>query len=82
MFLHPDGTAWLGIEAPVPGLTAHSFDLDRRICEAIVRDALEMGAPCFVADIEAPSPEGTTPVYANFAALGFRKLYLRSHYRL
>jgi hypothetical protein len=28
MYLHTDGMAWLGIDAPVPGLMAPSYDLD------------------------------------------------------
>jgi hypothetical protein len=82
MYLHADGMAWLGIEAPVPGVMAPSFELDRRICREIVRDGLELGAKCFVADIEAPSAEMNTLAYAAFDSLGFRKLYLRRHYRV
>jgi len=81
MYLGPSGFAWLGIEAPVPGLMAASFSLDQRLVERIVRDGLKLGAKGFVADIEAPHPEGKTPAYERFGALGFRRMYLRGHWR-
>lgn len=80
MYIHPDGMAWLGVEAPVPGVMAPSYDLDLQLCQTIVRDGLTLGARYFVADIEAPSPQMETPAYHNFAALGFKRPYFRSHY--
>jgi hypothetical protein len=80
MYLHSDGMAWLGIDAPVPGLMAPSYELDLRLCRRIVQDGLALGAKHFVADIEAPSAEMNTPAYAGFGSLGFRKLYFRSHH--
>jgi hypothetical protein len=80
MYLHPNGVAWLGVEAPVPGIMAPSYDLDRRLCRAIVADGLARGAVHFIADVEAPAPAMDTPAYENFAALGFGKLYARSNY--
>jgi hypothetical protein len=80
MYLHHDGTAWLGIDAPVPGIMAPSYELDYRICQAALSDGITLGAKCFVADIEAPSPQMDTPAYRNFESLGFRRLYLRSNY--
>jgi hypothetical protein len=80
LYVHHDGGAWLGIDAPVPGLMAPSFDLDARICEAMIRDGLAGGARYFVADIEAPSPDRDTPAYRYFEALGFKIPYFRSHY--
>lgn len=32
--------AWLGIEAPVPGIMAPSYDLDFQICQAMVKDGI------------------------------------------
>jgi hypothetical protein len=80
MYLHADGMAWLGIDAPVPGLMAPSYDLDLLLCRAIVQEGIALGARYFVGDIEAPDPQMDTPVYHNFAALGFQKPYFRSHY--
>lgn len=80
MFIGADGTAWLGVEAPIPGIMIPSFDLDRRLSRAIVEDGLRLGATGFILDIEIPSPAMDTPPYRNFAALGFRKLYTRSNW--
>jgi len=80
MYIGSDGMAWLGIDAPVPGVMAPSFDLDARVCETMISDGIALGARCFVADIEAPHPEMDTAAYRHFAALGFSKAYFRSHY--
>jgi hypothetical protein len=80
LYLHADQVAWMGIEAPVPGVMAPSFALDFQLCQVMVRDALRLGARLVVADIEAPEPEMGTPAYKNFATLGFRRPYFRGHY--
>ncbi|MCA9966773.1 MAG: hypothetical protein KC423_21135 [Anaerolineales bacterium] len=80
MFLNAAGWAWFGIEAPVPGIMAPSFDLDRQLCQAMVQDGLKLGAQHFVADIEAPTPAMDTPAYHHFAELGFKRPYFRTHY--
>jgi hypothetical protein len=80
MYLHSDKLAWLGIDSPVPGIMAPSYDVDAQLCQAIIHDGLRLGARYFVADIEAPTAEMNTPAYRNFEALGFRRPYFRSHY--
>ncbi len=80
LYRHYDGTAWLGIDAPVPGVMAPSFELDAALCRAIVRDGLAAGVRRFVTDIELPSPTMDTPAYRDFAALGFERVYLRRHF--
>ncbi len=75
-----EGMAWMGVEAPVPGIMAPSFDLDIQLCQVMVREGLELGVRYFVADIEAPTPAMNTPAYRNFEALGFKRPYFRSHY--
>jgi hypothetical protein len=80
MYVNANGIAWLGIEAPVPGVMGPTFDLDCQICQAIIRDATNLGVKYIAADIELPSPTMDTPAYRNFEALGFRHLYFRSHY--
>lgn len=82
MYVHHDGMAWFGIDAPVPGVMAPSFDLDLQLCQAMVGDGLAMGVQYFVADIEAPTPKMDTPAYRNFHALGFHQAYFRSHFVL
>lgn len=80
LYLHPDQVAWMGIEAPVPGVMGPTFDLDFQLCQVMVRDALGMGAKLVAADIEAAEPNMDSPAYGNFASLGFRRSYFRSHY--
>jgi hypothetical protein len=80
LFIGADGMAWSGIDAPVPGIMAPSFDLDAVLGEALVRDGIAAGAKLFVADIEAPHEERDGPAYRNYARLGFRIAYFRSHY--
>jgi hypothetical protein len=80
MCINPNGTAWFGIEAPVPGIMAPSFALDTRLCQAMVSDGLRLGAKLFVADIEKPSTKMDTPAYQDFARLGFTRPYFRSNF--
>ncbi|MGA7932091.1 MAG: hypothetical protein WCA35_00790 [Kovacikia sp.] len=80
MYLDSSGIAWLGIDAPVPGVMAPSYDLDDQICREIVEAGLRLGARYFITDIEAPASTMETPAYHNFGALGFKRLYLRSNY--
>lgn len=80
MYIHSDGMAWLGIDAPVPGIMAPSFDLDLQICQTIVKDGISLGVRYFVGDIEAPTPQMNTPAYRNFEGLGFKRSYFRNHY--
>lgn len=80
MFIDSGDMAWLGIDAPVPGIMAPSFGLDDQLCQVIVRDGLEAGAKYFVADIEAPDMAMNTPAYHHFERLGFRRPYFRSHF--
>lgn len=80
LYVDQSGFGWLGIEAPVPGIMAPSFDLDFQLCHTIVQDGQALGVRYFIADIEAPTPAMNTPAYRNFEALGFKRPYFRSHY--
>jgi hypothetical protein len=80
LYIDNAGMGWLGIDAPVPGIMAPSYDLDAQICQAIVKDGLDLGVRYFVADIEAPTPAMNTPAYQYFEALGFKRPYFRNHY--
>lgn len=80
LFASAGGWAWLGVEAPVPGLMAPSYADDFALTHALVREGLRLGVTRFVADIEAPAPARDTPAYANWQALGFDWPYLRTHY--
>ena len=80
MFIGPDGPAWLGMDAPVPGVMTDDYEPDAALCAFIVADGLQRGATSFLADIELPSPELDTPAYGYFAGLGFRRPYVRTHW--
>lgn len=80
MYIHSDGMAWWGIEAPVPGFMTQDFSLDHHLCREIIRDGLQLGAKCFVADIEMPDAQMNHDGYRNFSAMGFKRAYLRRNY--
>jgi hypothetical protein len=80
MYIGPDGTAWLGMDGPVPGVTTDDYEPDAALCGFIVEDGLARGATGFIADIEAPSEAMDTPAYGYFGRLGFRRPYVRTHY--
>lgn len=80
MFIGPDGAAWLGMDGPVPGVMTDRYEPDAALCAFIVAEGLENGARCFLADIEAPSPDLDTPAYAYFGRLGFTRPYVRTHW--
>src|SRR4051794_28021317 len=61
MYVGADGNAWLGMDAPVPGLGTDDYEPDAAICAAIVADAPALGAKRLLADIEAPSANLDTP---------------------
>ena len=81
MFIGPDGIAWLGMDGPVPGLVTDDYEPDASICARIVEDGLAAGVRTLIADIEAASDAMDTPAYANFAQLGFRRPYVRTHFK-
>ena len=80
MYIARDGTAWLGMDGPVPGIHADDYEPDALLCAAMVADGLARGATRFIADIEAPSDAQDTPAYRYFGRLGFSLPYVRSHY--
>jgi hypothetical protein len=80
MYICSDGTAWLGIDGPVPGVHWNEYEPDAALCTFIVEDGLALGARGFIADIEAPSDHMDTPAYELFGRLGFSRPYVRTHY--
>jgi len=80
MHIDRDGTAWLGIDGPVPGVHWHEYGPDAALCTHIVEDGLALGARGFIADIEAPSDAMDTPAYELFGRLGFARPYVRTHW--
>ena len=80
MYIGADGMAWLGMDAPVPGVMTEDYGPDAELCAVMIEDGLAKGARAFLADIEAPSANMDTPAYEYFSRLGFRRPYVRTHY--
>ena len=79
MYIGRGGTAWLGMDGPVPGVMTEEHEQDAALCEFMVEDGLARGATGFVADIEAPSEKLDTPAYDYFGRVGFCRPYVRRH---
>lgn len=84
LFQDDEGWAWLGIDAPVPGVMAPCFEDDQKVTAALLAHAAVRGARAFVSDIEAPSPGRDSEAYRRWGALGFtavyrRELYVKAH---
>jgi hypothetical protein len=80
MHIGPEGTAWLGMDGPVPGVMSDDYEPDAALCARAVADGLVAGARRFIADIEAPSEAMDTPAYEHFGRLGFSRPYVRTHW--
>jgi hypothetical protein len=74
------GWAWLGIDAPVPGVMAPCFEDDQKVTATLLAHAAARGARAFVSDIEAPSPSRDSEAYRRWGQLGFAAVYLRKLY--
>lgn len=72
--------AWLGIEAPIPGLMGPSFEDDHCLLHALVAEGVRRGVTTWAADVEAPNPDHSGPAYDRWRALGFQVAYHRSHF--
>jgi len=75
-----EGWAWLGIDAPVPGVMAPCFEDDQKVVATLLANAASRGARAFVSDIEAPSPSHGSEAYRRWGQLGFAAIYLRKLY--
>lgn len=78
LFMAADGWAWLGIDAPVPGVMAPCHDDDARVAAALLLAATAAGARRFVTDIEQFNRARRGGGYAAWGALGFRPVHRRS----
>jgi hypothetical protein len=74
------GWAWLGIDAPVPGVMAPCFEDDQKVVATLLADAAARGARAFVSNIEVPSPSRDSEAYQRWGQLGFAAVYLRKLY--
>lgn len=79
-FITTDGTAWWGVEAPVPGFMTSRYDWDYHLCGEMIADGLRLGVKRFAGEIESATPKRDHEGYRNYAALGFKLAYLRTNY--
>ena len=80
MFVQSGRSAWFGVEAPIPGLMAPSFDDDHCLLHALMAEAIGAGAQVFAGDVEAPNESRSGAAYDRWTALGFAVAYHRTHY--
>ena len=81
LFMDPEGWAWLGIDAPIPGLMAPCHEDDQKVSSHLLTQAALAGAHSFVSDIELPDPARGSEAYRRWAQLGFAPAYLRRLFR-
>lgn len=81
MFTGPDNFAFLGIEAPIPGMMTTNYQMDSLLLKHIINEGLKAGVKRFVADIEMVDEKAATPAYANANMLGFLIPYRRLVYK-
>ena len=75
-----DGWAWLGIDAPVPGVMAPCYEQDQKVTATLLAEAARQGAHSFVSDIEVPDATRGSEAYRRWGELGFEPVYLRKLY--
>ena len=80
LYLDGEGWAWLGIDAPVPGVMAPCFEDDQKVVATLLAEAASRGAHAFVSDIEVPCATRDSEAYRRWAELGFSAVYLRTLY--
>jgi hypothetical protein len=80
LYQDEEGWAWLGIDAPVPGVMAPCFEDDQKVTALLLEEAAVRGARNFVSDIEVPHPQHEGDAYRRWGELGFSPVYLRRLY--
>jgi hypothetical protein len=75
-----DGWAWLGIDAPVPGVMAPCYQDDQEVTAALLAASAKLGAHSFVSDVEKVSESKDSESYRLWAELGFDVVYRRELY--
>lgn len=80
LYQDAEGWAWLGIDAPVPGVMAPCFEDDQKVTATLLADAAARGARAFVSDIEVPSPSRDSEAYKRWDEPGFASVYRRDLY--
>ncbi|WP_395688024.1 hypothetical protein [Caenimonas koreensis] len=80
LYCDDEGWAWLGIDAPIPGVMAPCFEDDQSVVATLLACAAARGARAFVSDIEVPSARRDSEAYRRWGELGFSAVYRRELY--
>jgi hypothetical protein len=72
--------AWLGIDAPIPGLMTNDFIPDKLITQQLLKTAGELGVTLVNSCIEAVDASRQTAAYTYLYELGFSVAYTRNLY--
>jgi hypothetical protein len=74
--------AWLGIDAPIPGVMAPCYGHDQIVTAALLVELVRRGVRHITTDIEHTDPQRRGPAYDGWFDLGFRPAYRRTvHHR-
>ncbi len=74
--------AWLGIDAPIPGVMAPCYDDDQIVTAALLAELTSRGVRHVTTDIEHTNHQRRGPAYDGWFDLGFRVAYRRTvHHR-
>ena len=80
--INHDGSSYMMIDAPVPGVMTQRFDPDFMVSQRLVEVGLAHGVTLFTTDIEKPSVNHDTPAYHFWAALGFEVAFEKQNFML
>lgn len=80
LHINADKTAYMMIDAPVPGIMTQQFEPDFYVAQRLVEIGLASGVELFASDIEKPSPTHDTIAYNLWRQLGFKVAYLKKNY--
>lgn len=82
MFIDNRRRAWLGIDAPIPGVMTKRFELDSAICGHLLAIAKEQQVELVNSCIEAINDTHSGAAYDYYYRLGFKVAYRRKNFGL
>lgn len=77
-----DKFAWLGVDAPVPGIMTNDFEPDYFLSAKITDECIKLGAEIISTVIEKPSAIQDTKAYYYWDKLGYKIAYYRKNYSI
>jgi hypothetical protein len=80
MYIDENQRAWLGIDAPIPGLMTDNFEADYFLCRHLLQIAQAKGVTFMNSCVEAVSESKDSPAYQYYYRLGFAHAYTRRYF--